>query len=252
MSPVCAYRFGQRPHPEVDRHQEHTEEEPHVTITTAVTSVGLDAHGIAPAGRVFWNPTTAQLYTEALRRGDGALAHGGPLVVDTGKHTGRSPKDKFVVREPGSEGRIWWGDVNQPLEEDRFDRLRGKVVAHLESQHILYVVDHFAGADPAHRIGVRVVTASPYHALFAKTMFIVPRPDEMPSFTPDALRATAREAMRRKSGARGLRAILEQSMLDIMYDVPFREGVKECVITEGVVRGREPPMLSFEKEKKLA
>ena len=72
------------------------------------------------------------------------------------------------------------------------------------------------------------------------------------SFTPDALRAAATEAMRRKSGARGLRAILEQAMLDIMYDVPFREGVKECVITEGVIRGREPPLLSFEKEKKLA
>jgi ATP-dependent Clp protease ATP-binding subunit ClpX len=72
------------------------------------------------------------------------------------------------------------------------------------------------------------------------------------SFTPDALRSAASEAMRRKSGARGLRAILEQAMLDIMYDVPFREGVKECVITEGVIRGREPPLLSFEKEKKLA
>ncbi|MFL5301925.1 MAG: ATP-dependent Clp protease ATP-binding subunit ClpX [Anaeromyxobacteraceae bacterium] len=72
------------------------------------------------------------------------------------------------------------------------------------------------------------------------------------SFTREALRACAREAMRRKSGARGLRAILEQAMLDIMYDVPFREGVKECKITEGVILNREPPLLSFEKEKKLA
>jgi ATP-dependent Clp protease ATP-binding subunit ClpX len=72
------------------------------------------------------------------------------------------------------------------------------------------------------------------------------------SFTREALRATAREAMRRKSGARGLRAILEQAMLDIMYDVPYREGVKECKITEGVILNKEPPLLSFEKEKKLA
>jgi ATP-dependent Clp protease ATP-binding subunit ClpX len=72
------------------------------------------------------------------------------------------------------------------------------------------------------------------------------------SFTREALRATSREAMRRKSGARGLRAILEQAMLDIMYDVPFREGVKECKITEGVILHKEPPLLSFEKEKKLA
>jgi ATP-dependent Clp protease ATP-binding subunit ClpX len=72
------------------------------------------------------------------------------------------------------------------------------------------------------------------------------------SFTREALRATAREAMRRKSGARGLRAILEHAMLDIMYDVPYREGVKECKITDGVILHREPPLLSFEKEKKLA
>jgi len=72
------------------------------------------------------------------------------------------------------------------------------------------------------------------------------------SFTKEALRATAREAMRRKSGARGLRSILEQAMLDIMYDVPYREGVKECRITEGVIVNKEPPLLSFEKEKKLA
>ncbi len=72
------------------------------------------------------------------------------------------------------------------------------------------------------------------------------------SFTKESLRVTAREAMRRKSGARGLRAILEQAMLDIMYDVPYREGVKECKITEGVILNKEPPLLSFEKEKKLA
>ena len=72
------------------------------------------------------------------------------------------------------------------------------------------------------------------------------------TFTKEALRATAREAMRRKSGARGLRSILEQAMLDIMYDVPYREGVKECKITEGVIVNKEPPLLSFEKEKKLA
>ena len=88
--------------------------------------------------------------------------------------TGRSPKDKFVVAEPGSEDRIWWGEINQPLAEDRFDGLRAKVVAHLDAQDPLYVVDAFAGADPAHRIAVRVITGSPYHALFAKTMFITP------------------------------------------------------------------------------
>src|SRR5437868_11766413 len=127
--------------------------------------VGLADHGLSPSGRVHWSPTTALLYVHALRHGEGDLAEGGPLVVDTGRFTGRSPKDKFVVREPGSEGRIWWGDVNQPLAADAFERLREKVTSFLESQQALYVVDMFAGADPAHRISVRVVTAFPYHAL---------------------------------------------------------------------------------------
>ncbi|HEX2433503.1 MAG TPA: phosphoenolpyruvate carboxykinase (ATP), partial [Gaiellaceae bacterium] len=79
-------------------------------------NVDLGEHGLTPSGRVFANPTTALLYTQTILRGDGTLAEGGPLVVDTGRHTGRSPNDKFVVREPGSENRIWWSKVNQDLE----------------------------------------------------------------------------------------------------------------------------------------
>ena len=147
---------------------------------------GLEAHGIHAAARVFWRPTTSILYTHALTRGEARLAEGGPLVVDTGRHTGRSPKDKFVVREPGSENRIWWGSVNQAIEEARFAGLRDKVVSYLEPRD-LYVVDAFAGADPAHRLGVRVVTYSPWHALFAKTLFIDPADDELADFEPQAL-----------------------------------------------------------------
>src|SRR5438477_851772 len=91
--------------------------------------VDLAEHGIRTAGRVYRNPTTALLYTHALARGDGRLAEGGPLAVDTGRHTGRSPQDKYVVREPGSEDRIWWSPVNQPLEEESFERLRDKAVS---------------------------------------------------------------------------------------------------------------------------
>jgi phosphoenolpyruvate carboxykinase (ATP) len=148
--------------------------------------VGLADHGLSPSGRVHWNPTTALLYTHALRRDEGVLAEGGPLAVDTGRFTGRSPKDKFVVREPGSEERIWWGTVNQPISEEHFEGLREKVVAHLDVQE-LFVVDAFAGADPAHRIAVRVVTGRAYHALFAKTMFIEPSDDELRAFRPQAL-----------------------------------------------------------------
>ena len=91
------------------------------------------------------------------------------------------------MREPSSEERIWWGDTNAPIEEAQFDGLRQKVVDHLAARPRLYVIDAFAGADPAHRIGVRVVTASPYHALFAKTMFIRPTEEELDGHEPEAL-----------------------------------------------------------------
>jgi phosphoenolpyruvate carboxykinase (ATP) len=153
-----------------------------MAITT--TSSGLDGHGLE--GRVYWNPTTSLLYTHTLIREEGRLAEGGPLVVDTGRHTGRSAKDKFFVREPESEDRIAWGEVNQPIDEEHFEGLRDKVVEHL-NEHDVYVVNAFAGADPAHRINVRVVTDSPWHALFAKTLFIEPSEEELLDFQPDAL-----------------------------------------------------------------
>jgi phosphoenolpyruvate carboxykinase (ATP) len=155
-----------------------------MAITT--TSGGLEGHGLDPEGRVYWNPTTSLLYTHALVREEGRLAEGGPLVVDTGRHTGRSAKDKFFVREPESEDRIDWGDVNQPISEERFEGLREKLVDHLNERD-LYVVNAFAGADPAHQLMVRVVTDSPWHALFAKTLFIDPSEEELRDFEPDAL-----------------------------------------------------------------
>src|SRR5918999_3796052 len=100
-------------------------------MAITLTPTGLEGHGLSPGGRVYRNPTTALLYTHALARGEGRLVEGGPLAVDTGTHTGRSPKDKFVVREPGSEDRIWWGDVNAELSEEHFEGLREKVVGQL-------------------------------------------------------------------------------------------------------------------------
>src|SRR4051794_26022641 len=158
-----------------------------MTTTKLPGPVDLSEHGIDPTGRAYRNPSTSLLYSHALARGEGRLAEGGPLVVDTGKFTGRSPKDKFLVDEPSSTDRVWWGEVNQKLAESHFDGLRDKVTAHLETAAALYVIDAWAGADVAHRIGVRVVTAHPYHALFAKTMFIDPTESELASFQPGAV-----------------------------------------------------------------
>ena len=156
-------------------------------VATREGAVGLDKHGIEPEGSVWWNLAPAALYEHALAAGDGTLAEGGPLVVSTGVHTGRSPKDKFVVREPKSEGRIWWGAINQPIEESNHDALGARLREHLSAAPNLYVIDAFAGADPAERLAVRVVSESAWHALFAQTMFIVPSDDELLAADPEAL-----------------------------------------------------------------
>jgi phosphoenolpyruvate carboxykinase (ATP) len=198
-------------------------------------SVDLSGHGLQPTGRVYRNPTTAMLYTHALNRGEGVLAEGGPLVVDTGVHTGRSPKDKFIVREPGSESRIWWGDVNRELAEDKFEGLRDKVVAYLDHRPVLYIVDAFAGADPAHRIGVRVITDRAYHALFAKTLFIDPHDDELEDFEADALvlHAPDLEADPAEDGTRtGTFVVLHPSRTEVLVGgTEYAGEIKKSIFT---------------------
>src|SRR5215212_7277027 len=157
-----------------------------MATTFEPASADLTEHGVEPSGTVHWNPTTSQLYAHAILRGDGTLAEGGALIVDTGEHTGRSPQDRFLIREQSSEERINWGKVNQALEEEQFHGLREKVVAHLETNDV-YVVNAFAGADPERRLPLRVITDSPWHALFAKTLFIEPTEEELASHHPDAL-----------------------------------------------------------------
>ena len=121
--------------------------------------------------RVFANLSVPALYEEAVRRGEGIVARGGPLVVNTGKHTGRSPNDKFYVREATSEGTIWWTKENRPFEEKAFESLLKKVENYLKKRD-LFVQDLYAGADPMNRIGVRVVTERAWCALFARHLFL--------------------------------------------------------------------------------
>src|SRR3954454_150652 len=100
-------------------------------LITSPAAPDLAAHGINPGDRVRRNVGVAALVTEAVRAGDGVLADGGAVVVDTGKKTGRSADDKYIVREPGSEERIWWTKGNKALEPDSYERLRAKVAGHL-------------------------------------------------------------------------------------------------------------------------
>jgi len=194
----------------------------------------LSALGIEPSGSVRRNVAVPTLVTEAVRAGTGVLSEGGALVVDTGVHTGRSPDDKFIVREPSSEGRIWWGKVNRPLEPESFERLRGKVVSYL-GERDLYVVDAYAGADPAHRLAVRVVTPSAFHALFARTMFIVAQAHELDDFVPDAviLHAPALEADPEVDGTRsGTFIALHPARGEVLIGGTFYTGeIKKSIFT---------------------
>src|SRR6476660_9690741 len=117
---------------------------------------GLEALGIVRSGRIHWNLSTAALYEEAIRRAEGTLAAEGPLTCRTGQHTGRSPNDKFVVREPSSEQNVWWGKVNRPMETAQFDVLHRDLLASLAGRE-LYALDCYAGADPTYRLPVRVI-----------------------------------------------------------------------------------------------
>jgi phosphoenolpyruvate carboxykinase (ATP) len=203
-------------------------------MTTTSERQGLDGHGIDAAGNVYWNLTTPVLVMHALRREEGVLAEGGPLVVDTGRHTGRAAQDKFIVREPGSEDRIAWGKVNQEIDEDHYDGLRAKTIAHLERGDI-YVVDAFAGADPMHRISLRVVTTMAAHALFARTLFITPEPDELEGFTPQAVvfHAPALEAIPAEDGTRtGTFVALHPTREEVLIGGTYYAGeIKKSIFT---------------------
>ena len=130
----------------------------------------LSAIGIKNTREVFYNYGTPALYEQVIRRREGLLAHLGPLVVRTGYHTGRSPNDKFIVREPESEKNIWWGKVNKGMSAECAGRIYFKMMAYIQGKD-LYVEDCYASADEKNRIGIRVVTENAWHNLFARNMF---------------------------------------------------------------------------------
>jgi phosphoenolpyruvate carboxykinase (ATP) len=134
-------------------------------------SYGLENHGFINVGHIFWNLTTAALYEEIVRHTEGQIAHLGPVVVRTGHHTGRAPNDKFIVKESGSEDKIWWGDVNKPIKQEKFDHLYNRLLAYFQGKDI-FVQDCYAGADPEYRIPIRVINEDAWHNLFARNMFI--------------------------------------------------------------------------------
>ena len=154
-------------------------------MTDRVPHHGLDAQGIATSAEIFWNLQTAPLVEHALQRGEGRLTKDGALLVDTGKFTGRSVKDKFVVRDATTEDTINWGSINQPMTGEHWANLKADFLAALKDQEKLYVADLFGGSQPEYRVNVRVINQMAWHNLFVRTLLVRPTAEELAGFTPE-------------------------------------------------------------------
>ncbi|HEU5483055.1 MAG TPA: phosphoenolpyruvate carboxykinase [Sphingomicrobium sp.] len=150
-----------------------------------VAKHGLEAQGISTPAKLHWNLTTAPLVEIAVRREEGLLAKDGPLVVETGKHTGRSAQDKFTVRDELTDSVIWWNKGNQPMDPAAFDRLHEDFLAALGEKEDLFVQDLYGGSQPEHRVRVRVINELAWHSLFIRTLLVRPEADELPGFVPE-------------------------------------------------------------------
>jgi len=172
--------------------------------------VGLEAQGLDPKGEVHWNLVAPVLIQDAIRRGEGQLADMGPFCSVTSPHTGRSPNDKFLVKEPSSEADVDWGKVNQPFSEAQFETLLADIRAYLDSRDELFVEDLYCGADPKYRLSVRYVSPNAWQMAFVRNMFIRPEATELPTFDPNftVLHAPEFQADPAKHGTRSGTAIV--------------------------------------------
>jgi phosphoenolpyruvate carboxykinase (ATP) len=148
-------------------------------------AVPLSAQGIATDAVIHANLGTAALVEHAVTAGEGRLALHGPLVVETGKHTGRSAKDKFIVRDAETEDTVWWGKVNVEMSPEHFANLKADFMAALAQKDRLYVADLFGGSQPEHRVKVRIINELAWHNLFIRTLLVRPTAEDLASFAPE-------------------------------------------------------------------
>ena len=148
-------------------------------------STSLSAQGLATSATIHANLGTAALVEQALQKGEGKLTKHGALLVETGKFTGRSVKDKYIVRDATTEETINWGPINQPMSPENFATLKADFLAHLTDREELYVADLFGGSQPEYRVNVRVITEMAWHSLFVRTLLVRPSDDEVAAFDPE-------------------------------------------------------------------
>ncbi|MBK5265790.1 MAG: phosphoenolpyruvate carboxykinase [Alphaproteobacteria bacterium] len=151
----------------------------------AMSSITLTKQGISSDAEQHWNLGTALLVEAALANGEGVLAKDGPLVVATGKHTGRSANDKFTVRDAETEDSVWWGKTNKAMTPEHFAALKADFMQALASKDKLYIADLFGGSQAEHRVNVRVINELAWHNLFVRTLLVRPGLDEQADFVPE-------------------------------------------------------------------
>ena len=148
---------------------------------------GLENHGLSNLRLAYWNLPTEALYEEITFRNEARISHRGPIIANTGKHTGRSAGDKFVVKESSTEEKVWWGQYNRPFSPDKFNDLYNRLQGFLQGRDV-FVQDCYAGADPNYRMPIRIISEHAWHAMFARNMFLLPETNEayrrhVPDFT---------------------------------------------------------------------
>ena len=154
-------------------------------MSATALHVSLADQGIATGATLFANLGTAPLVEHALRNGEGRLAKDGPLVVETGAHTGRAAKDKFIVKDAETADTVWWGATNAAMTPAHFAALKADFLAALAEKKTLYVADLFGGSQPEHRVKVRVINELAWHNLFIRTLLVRPSADELAGFVPE-------------------------------------------------------------------
>ena len=163
----------------------HTYAFKETTLTAATLSHSLDRQGIATKATIFANLGTAPLVEHAVNNGEGLLAKDGPFVVATGKHTGRSAKDKFIVKDAETADTVWWGKTNVPMTPEHFANLKEDFLKAVADKETLYVADLFGGSQPEHRVKVRVINELAWHNLFIRTLLVRPAAAELDGFVPE-------------------------------------------------------------------
>jgi phosphoenolpyruvate carboxykinase (ATP) len=146
-------------------------------------AIGAEAIGLKDLAAIHWNASEPRLFEEAVRRGEGTVTAGGALAADTGVHTGRSPRDKYIVRDAATADTVWW-DNNNAMEPAHFEALFADMRAHLAGREI-FAQDLYGGADPAYRVRARVYTEYAWHSLFIRNLLIRPEAAELAGFVPE-------------------------------------------------------------------